>query len=34
MFVISECPICDKYHIIPKKKITNKIVQYIVNKKG
>lgn len=32
-YVICECPICDKYHIIPKKKITKEIVQYIVNKK-
>ncbi len=32
-YVICECPICDKYHIIPKKKINKEIVQYIVNKK-
>lgn len=33
-YVICECPICDKYHIIPKKKINKEIIQYIVNKKG
>lgn len=34
-YVICECPICGKYHLIPKKKITKDIAvgKYIVNKK-
>ncbi len=34
-YVICKCPICEKYHIFPKKKITKEIAlgKYIVNKK-
>lgn len=34
-YVICECPICGKYHIFPKRKITKdvKIGKYIINKK-
>lgn len=35
LYVICECPICNKFHIFPKKKITKEITlgKYIVNKK-